>query len=172
MEKENLFENNLLGLQDNMMNFALSLTTNREAAEDLLQETTLRVLNNKDKYYENVNFKGWVFTIMHNIFVNNYRRVVRSKTFIDKTENLYHLNLPQDSGFDTPDSAYTVKEINKAINSFTDEYKVPFSMHIAGYKYQEIANHLGLPIGTVKSRIYFARQRLQAMLKDFRHYVE
>ena len=172
MEKENLFENNLLGLQDNMMNFALSLTTNREAAEDLLQETTLRVLNNKDKYYENVNFKGWVFTIMHNIFVNNYRRIVRSKTFIDKTENLYHLNLPQDSGFDTPDSAYTVKEINKAINSFTDEYKVPFSMHISGYKYQEIANHLGLPIGTVKSRIYFARQRLQAMLKDFRHYVE
>ena len=172
MEKENLFENNLLGLQDNMMNFALSLTTNREAAEDLLQETTLRVLNNKDKYYENVNFKGWVFTIMHNIFVNNYRRIVRSKTFIDKTENLYHLNLPQDSGFDTPDSAYTVKEINKAINSFTDEYKVPFSMHVSGYKYKEIAHHLGLPIGTVKSRIYFARQRLQAMLKDFRHYVE
>ena len=172
MKKEHLFENSLLGLQDNMMNFALSLTTNKEAAEDLLQETTLRVLNNKDKYYENVNFKGWVFTIMHNIFVNNYRRVVRRQTVFDKTENLYHLNLPQDSGFDTPDGAYTVKEINKAINSFTDEYKVPFSMHVSGYKYKEIANHLGLPIGTVKSRIYFARQRLQKMLKDFRHYAE
>ena len=172
MKKEHLFETSLLGLQDNMMNFALSLTTNKEAAEDLLQETTLRVLNNKDKYYENVNFKGWVFTIMHNIFVNNYRRVVRRQTVFDKTENLYHLNLPQDSGFDTPDGAYTVKEINKAINSFTDEYKVPFSMHVSGYKYKEIANHLGLPIGTVKSRIYFARQRLQKMLKDFRHYAE
>ena len=172
MKKEHLFENNLLGLQDNMMNFALSLTTNKEAAEDLLQETTLRVLNNKDKYYENVNFKGWVFTIMHNIFVNNYRRVVRRQTVFDKTENLYHLNLPQDSGFDTPDGAFTVKEINKAIDSFTDEYKVPFSMHVSGYKYKEIATHLGLPIGTVKSRIYFARQRLQKMLKDFRHYAE
>ncbi|NLZ95347.1 MAG: RNA polymerase sigma factor [Bacteroidales bacterium] len=172
MEKNDLFENNLLGLQDNMLNFALSLTTDREAAKDLLQETTLRVLDNKEKYYENVNFKGWVFTIMHNIFVNNYRRIVRSQTIIDKTDNLYHLNLPQDSGFDTPDSAYTIKEINKAINSFTDEYKVPFSMHVSGYKYQEIANHLGLPIGTVKSRIFFARKRLQNMLKDFRHYTQ
>ena len=172
MKENNSFENNLLSLQDNMMSFALSLTTNKEAAEDLLQETTLRVLNNKDKYYENVNFKGWVFTIMHNIFVNNYRRIVRRKTIIDRTDNLYHLNLPQDSGFDTPDGAYTIKEINKAINSFTDEYKVPFSMHVSGYKYKEIAQHLGLPIGTVKSRIFFARKRLQKMLKDFRYYVE
>ena len=172
MKKEHLFEHSLLGLQDNMMNFALSLTTNREAAEDLLQDTTLRALDNKDKYYENVNFKGWVFTIMHNLFVNNYRKIVRRQTFIDKTDNLYHLNLPQDSGFDTPDGAFTVKEINKAINSFTNEYKVPFSMHVSGYKYKEIAHHLGLPIGTVKSRIYFARKRLQNMLKEFRHYTE
>ena len=166
------FENNLLSLQDNMLNFALTLTSNREEAKDLMQETTLRVLDNQEKYYENVNFKGWVFTIMHNIFVNNYRKVVRSQTIIDKTENLYHLNLPQDSGFDTPDATYSIKEINKAINSFTEEYKVPFSMHVSGYKYEEIAQHLGLPIGTVKSRIFFARKRLQEMLKDFRHSAE
>ena len=97
MDKDNLFETNLLGLQDNMLNLALTLTADREAAKDLLQETTLRVLDNKEKYYENVNFKGWVFTIMHNIFVNNYRKIVRSQTIIDRTENLYHLNLPQDS---------------------------------------------------------------------------
>ena len=169
MKSQEVFENSLLDLQDNMFNFALSLTANREEAKDLLQETTLRVLDNREKYYENVNFKGWVFTIMHNIFVNNYRRLVRSKTIIDTTENLYHLNLPQDSGFNTPDGAYNIKEINKAITSFTDEYRVPFSMHVSGYKYQEIADHLGLPIGTVKSRIFFARKRLQAMLKDFRY---
>ncbi len=168
MKSNDSFESKLLGLQDNMLNFALTLTANREEARDLMQETTLRVLDNKEKYYENINFKGWVFTIMHNIFVNNYRKVVRSQTFIDKTGNLYHLNLPQDSGFDTPDGAYTIKEINMAINSFTDEYKIPFSMHVAGYKYEEIAQHLGLPIGTVKSRIFFARKRLQEMLKDFR----
>ena len=168
MKANDSFENRLLGLQDNMSNFALTLTSNREEARDLMQETTLRVLDNKEKYYENINFKGWVFTIMHNIFVNNYRKIVRSQTIIDKTENLYHLNLPQDSGFDTPEGAYTIKEINTAINSFTDEYKIPFSMHLAGYKYEEIAQHLGLPIGTVKSRIFFARKRLREMLKDFR----
>ena len=109
MKKELLFEKSLLGLQNNMMNFALSLTSNKEAAEDLLQETSLRVLNNREKYYENVNFKGWVFTIMHNLFVNNYRKIVRQQTVFDNTESLYHLNLPQDSGFDTPDGAFTVK---------------------------------------------------------------
>ena len=163
------FEGKLLDLQSNMLNFALTLTTNREEAKDLLQETTLRALDNKEKYYENVNFKGWVFTIMHNIFVNNYRRIVRTQTVIDQTENLYHLNLPQDSGFNTPDSAYTISEITNAINSFTDEYKVPFSMHVAGYKYEEIAQTLTLPIGTVKSRIFFARKRLQEKLKDFQY---
>jgi RNA polymerase sigma-70 factor (ECF subfamily) len=163
------FEGKLIDLQNNMMNFALTLTTNRDEAKDLLQETTLRALDNKEKYYENVNFKGWVFTIMHNIFVNNYRRIVRSQTIIDQTDNLYYINTPQDSGFDTPEGAYSIGEINKAINSFTDEYKIPFSMHVSGYKYEEIAQKLGLPIGTVKSRIFFARKRLQEILKDYRY---
>ncbi|GAB6121825.1 RNA polymerase sigma factor [Dysgonomonas termitidis] len=163
------FEDKLIDLQNNMMNFALTLTSNREEAKDLLQETTLRALDNREKYYENVNFKGWVFTIMHNIFVNNYRRVVRSQTMIDQTENLYHLNMPQDSGFDTPEGAYTVSEISRVINSFSDEYKVPFSMHVTGFKYEEIAQQLSLPIGTVKSRIFFARKRLQELLADYKY---
>lgn len=165
----NGFERKLIALQNNMLNFAMTLTTNREEAKDLLQETTLRALDNKEKYYENVNFKGWVFTIMHNIFVNNYRRIVRTQTVVDQTENLYHLNLPQDSGFDTPEGAYTIAEITKAINSFTNEYKIPFSMHVSGYKYEEIAQTLSLPIGTVKSRIFFACKRLQEMLSDYKY---
>lgn len=169
LEKNKVFEDKLIDLQNNMMNFALTLTSNREEAKDLLQETTLRALDNKEKYYENVNFKGWVFTIMHNIFVNNYRRVVRSQTMIDQTENLYHLNMPQDSGFDTPEGAYTVAEIVKVINNFSDEYKVPFSMHVSGFKYEEIAQQLKLPIGTVKSRIFFARKRLQELLADYKY---
>lgn len=168
LDNSHKFEDKLISLQNNMMNFALTLTSNREEAKDLLQETTLRALDNKEKYYENVNFKGWVFTIMHNIFVNNYRRVVRSQTIIDQTENLYHLNMPQNSGFDTPEGAYTISEILKVINSFSDEYKVPFSMHVSGYKYEEIAKQLKLPIGTVKSRIFFARKRLQELLADYK----
>ncbi len=158
----------LLALQDNMLNFAYILTSDREEAKDLLQDTTLKVLDNKDKFTDNVNFKGWVFTIMRNIFINNYRRITRNQTVVDRTEDLYHLNLPQESGLDTPEGAFNVKEITKAINSFADEYRIPFTMHVAGYKYNEIAEKMNLPLGTVKSRIFFARQRLQTMLKDYR----
>lgn len=162
------FQERLLSLQSNLLNFAYMLTSDREEAHDLLQDTTLKALDNEDKYIDNVNFKGWVFTIMRNIFINNYRRVVRNQTIVDQTEDLYHLNLPQESGFDTPEGSYTVKEIMKAINSFSDEYRIPFSMHIAGFKYHEIAENMHLPLGTVKSRIFFARQRLQIMLKDYK----
>ncbi|MDH8701651.1 RNA polymerase sigma factor (sigma-70 family) [Dysgonomonadaceae bacterium PH5-43] len=162
------FQNQILALQSNMFNFAMMLTGNREDANDLVQDTTLKALNNQDKFVDNVNFKGWVLTIMRNIFINNYRKVVRSQTVIDQTEDLYHLNLPQDSGFETPDGAYTVKEINKAINNLNNDLRNPFSMFIAGYKYNEIAENLDLPLGTVKSRIYFARQELQKVLKDHR----
>ncbi|MDE5652479.1 MAG: RNA polymerase sigma factor [Muribaculaceae bacterium] len=162
------FKRRLLGLQDNLLNFAFQLTTNREAAQDLVQDTTLKVLDNESKYVDNVNFKGWVFTIMRNIFINNYRRQVRTATVLDSTTDLYHLNLPQESGLSTPDGSYSAHEISDAINSFADEYKVPFSMYIAGYKYSEIAEKMSLPLGTVKSRIFFARKRLQNMLKDYR----
>jgi len=162
------FQERLLDLQSNLLNFAYMLTSDREEAQDLLQDTTLKALDNEEKYIDNVNFKGWVFTIMRNIFINNYRRVVRSQTIVDQTEDLFHLNLTQESGFDTPDGSYTVKEIMKAINSFSEEYRVPFSMHIEGYKYHEIAEKMQLPLGTVKSRIFFARQRLQIILKDYK----
>ncbi len=162
------FQTKLLGLQNNLLNFAYTLTSNRDDAYDLLQDTTLKALDNEDKYVDNVNFKGWVFTIMRNIFINNYRKGVRSATVIDQTEDLYHLNLSQDSGLDTPEGTVAEKDITAAINSFTDEYRIPFSMHVAGYKYSEIAEQLQLPLGTIKSRIFFARKRLQIMLQDYK----
>lgn len=162
-------ENELVALQNNMRNFAFSLTLNREEAEDLLQDTTLKVLDNQDKFTDNVNFKGWVLTIMKNIFINNYRKIVRNQTVVDRTEDLHHLNLPQNSGLASPESAYSVREIKKSIKAFSDEYRIPFSMHIQGYKYEEIATKMELPIGTVKSRIFLARKRLQEKLKDYRY---
>ena len=162
------FQGKLLSLQSNLLNFAYMLTSNYDDAYDLLQDTTLKALDNEDKYVDNVNFKGWVFTIMRNIFINNYRKVVRSSTVVDKTEDLYHINLPQDSGFQTPEGSFAAMKITKAINSFSDEYRVPFSMHVAGYKYNEIAEKKNLPLGTVKSRIFFARQKLQQQFHDYR----
>lgn len=163
------FENELVALQNNMRNFAFSLTLNREDAEDLLQDTTLKVLDNQEKFTDNVNFKGWVLTIMKNIFINNYRKIVRNQTVVDKTEDLHHLNLPQNSGFDSPEGSYAIGEISNSISSFADEYRIPFQMHIQGFKYEEIAQTMNLPIGTVKSRIFLARKRLQEQLKDYRY---
>ena len=162
------FQTKLLSLQSNLLNFAYMLTSNRDDAYDLLQDTTLKALDNEDKYVDNVNFKGWVFTIMRNIFINNYRRVVRSATVIDQTEDLYHLNLSQDSGLETPEGSFGAGEISDAINAFPDEYRIPFSMHVAGYKYNEIAEKMNLPLGTVKSRIFFARKKLQVRFSDYR----
>jgi len=167
MEQNVKIENELLGLQSHMRNFAYSLTLDRDKAEDLMQDTSLKVLDNQEKFSENVNFKGWVFTIMRNIFINNYRKVVRNQTIIDKTDDLHLLNLPQNSGFDSPESSYVVGEISNSINVFPEEYRIPFTMHIQGFKYDEIAERMNLPIGTVKSRIFWARKRLQEELKDY-----
>ncbi len=109
MAESSSFINKLLGLQSNLMSFAYQLTSNREAAEDLVQDTTLKVLDNEEKYVDNVNFKGWVLTIMRNIFINNYRRQVRSATIIDTTEDMFHLNISQESGLDTPEGTFATK---------------------------------------------------------------
>lgn len=94
--------------------------------------------------------------------------MVRNQTIIDQTDNLYYLSASQDSGFDSPEGSYSYGEITKVIDSFSEEFKKPFMMHVSGYKYEEIAEDMDLPLGTVKSRIFFARKRLQAILKDYR----
>lgn len=161
------FRKKLLSMQENMMNFALMLTANRDDAQDLLQDTTLKVLDNQEKFVDNINFKGWVLTVMRNIFINNYHKVVRVQSVLDQGVDLYNIDVINDSGFDSPDGAFQLKEITKAVNSLNDDLKIPFTMFLSGYKYNEIAEKLGVPLGTVKSRIFFARQELQKILKDF-----
>jgi len=162
------FKSDLINVQDELFRFAFKLTANREEANDLLQETSLKALDNVDKYAPDTNFRGWMYTIMRNIFINNYRKVVREQTYVDQTDNLYHLNLPQDSGFESAEGAYDLKEMRRVVNALPSDYRVPFSMHVSGFKYREIADKLNLPLGTVKSRIFFTRQKLQEELRDFR----
>lgn len=157
-----------MGIQENMMNFALMLTANRDDAEDLMQDTTLKVLDNREKFVDNVNFKGWVLTVMRNIFINNCHKIVRTQTLVDQGVDLYNLDVVNESGFDSPDGSFQIQEITKAIESLNNDLKIPFSMYLSGYKYNEIAEKLNLPLGTVKSRIFFARQDLQKKLKDYR----
>ena len=111
------FQAKLLSVQRNLLNFAYTLTSNRDDAYDLLQDTTLKALDNED----------------------------------------------------TPEGSVAMHEINRVIAGFAPEYRVPFSMFVAGYKYAEIAQRMGLPLGTVKSRIFLARKKLQAILSDYRY---
>ena len=87
------FQKKLLSMQENMMNFALMLTANRDDAQDLMQDTTLKVLDNQEKFVDNINFKGWVLTVMRNIFINNYHKVVRVQTVVDSSADLYNLDV-------------------------------------------------------------------------------
>ena len=162
------FSQDLLSMQPELRRFAFKLTSNYEEANDLLQETFLKALDNIEKYVPDTNFKGWMHTIMRNIFINNYRKVVRDQTFIDQTDNSFHLNLPQNSGFESTEGNYDLKEIRKIVAALPKEYRIPFEMFVSGFKYREIAEKMSLPIGTIKSRIFFTRQRLQKELKDYR----
>ncbi len=162
-----VFQQQLLALQTHLYNFAFLLTSNREDAHDLLQDTTLKALDNEEKYHDNTNFKGWVFTIMRNIFINNYRRAMKNCVKSDDSDDLYQLNAPDTSTYISPENSYTIVEVHNAINSFPDGYRIPFSMAIAGYRYGEIAERMHLPVGTVKSRIFYARHKLRIMLKDY-----
>ena len=162
------FNTELIGLENNLKGFALSLTSNPNEAEDLLQETFLKALKYKDQFVEKTNLKAWAYTIMKNTFINNYRRAVKQNTTFDSTKDLYFLNLSQDSGFDSPESKFSTTEIINAINDLEDDYRKPFEMHVEGFKYKEIADELELPIGTVKSRIFFTRKKLMSVLKDFK----
>jgi RNA polymerase sigma-70 factor, ECF subfamily len=163
------FNFKLLGLQKNLKYFAYTLTSNYEDAQDLVQETFLKALSNRDKFADDTNLKAWTFTIMKNTFINNYRQNVRNNTIVDKTDDLYYLNLPKSSKLGVPDSTLAVKEIEREIKKIDLDQRKPFEMYNEGYKYKEIADHLNLNIGTVKSRIFFTRKKLMETLQDFKN---
>ena len=138
------FTQNLLNVQADLRNFAFKLTADYEDANDLLQETTLKALDNEDKYTDETNFRGWMYTIMRNLFINNYRKTVRDQTYVDRTDNQYYLNSGVDVEGDSTEGAYDAKEMRRIVNSLPKEYRLPFSMFVAGFKYREIAERLHL----------------------------
>jgi RNA polymerase sigma factor (sigma-70 family) len=161
------FTNALLGLSEKLHYYALSLTSDSERADDLLQETFLKALTYREKFTQNTNFKAWIYTIMKNTFINDYRRKVKTKNTFEGSNNDFHLMFTKDKVYPAPDSFYSSKEINKSIDELEDEYKIPFTMFLEGYKYKEIAEELDLPLGTVKSRIFFTRKKLEKALHEY-----
>jgi len=161
------FNNHLLNLKPNLERFAYSLTLNKYDAEDLVQETYYKALVNRDQFINFSNLKAWTFTIMKNTFINNYRRSTRQNTTFDNSKDFYVLNSVTDDDNSSPDEQISHEYLSKAIENLEDEYKVPFIMHVNGYKYKEIADELNLKIGTVKSRIFFSRKKLIDTLKEY-----
>lgn len=159
------FHQNLHLLTDSLNAFAYSLTKNNDDARDLFQETAFRAIHNKDKFRPETNFKAWTFTIMKNIFINNYRKKVKSNTILDHTENTFFIDSGSEKVTNDGSRNMLMKELNKMIDSLEDSIRIPFLMHHEGYKYNEIAEQFELPLGTVKSRIFFARKALKEMIR-------
>ena len=161
------FNEILLHNADFLKPFAINLTRDTEAANDLYQETLYKALANQEKYNTGTNIKAWLFTIMRNIFINDYRRKVKQKTIFDSTPNDYLINLKQASVSNAAENSMRIKEIQAAIQQLPDIFKTPFKLYFDGYKYHEIAEVLDEPLGTIKSRIHFARKLLKEQISRF-----
>ncbi|MDD2793303.1 MAG: RNA polymerase sigma factor [Sediminibacterium sp.] len=161
------FNQMLLNNAEFLKPFAATLTRDQEAAKDLYQETLFRALSNKDKYNAGTNIKAWLYTIMRNIFINNYRRKAKQSTIFDSTPNEYLLNLNQGAVANDAVANMNLKEVKEAIHNLPEIFKNPFLLYFDGYKYHEIAEMLDEPLGTIKSRIHFARKLLKSHVQRF-----
>jgi RNA polymerase sigma factor (sigma-70 family) len=147
--------------------FAITLTRDNETAKDLLQETMFRALANREKYNTGTNIKAWLYTIMRNIFINDYRRKAKQNTVLDNSLNEFLINSNQLSVANSAESNLKMKEIQQAVYHLPDIFRNPFMLYFDGYKYNEIASLLKEPLGTIKSRIHFARKLLKEQLTRF-----
>ena len=157
----------IVGMESELRHFALKLTADQDSANYLVQDCMLKALDNKEKFVHAQNFKGWMYTIMRNLFINNYRRVTREISMMDDSYSIGRQNLLEVEDGERFEYAYDLKELHKVINAVPESMRKPFLMYVAGFKYNEIAEKMGLPIGTIKSRLFFVRKRLQKELKEF-----
>ena len=161
------FDDLLVNHTEFLKPFAITLTRDNETAKDLMQETIYRALANKDKYNVGTNIKAWLYTIMRNIFINNYRRKSKQNTIFDNTPNDFLLDYNQVTVANAAEANLKLKEINKAIDGLPEIFRNPFLLYFDGYKYDEISKMLVEPLGTIKSRIHFARKLLKSQLKRY-----
>ncbi|MFT5165137.1 MAG: RNA polymerase sigma-70 factor (ECF subfamily) [Saprospiraceae bacterium] len=158
------FDNRLDEMSVKLNAFAYNLTKNVEDAKDLFQETAFRAITNREKFRTGTNFKAWLFTIMKNIFINNYRKKMKSNTIMDSTDNMFYINSGAAMISNGAESNIMMQELSKMVSALDESVKIPFMMHYQGFKYQEIADELDLPLGTIKSRIFFARKELKDLI--------
>jgi len=158
----------IVGSQQTLLTLTRRFSKNMEERQDLVQDTLLKALMHCDKFREGTNLKGWLFTIMRNTFINNYRKLKLAKTLQDTAKPLRQLDIREEHTFNRPHENLELQEIWCSVNDIKEEFLVPFKMHTMGYKYEEIASHLHIPVGTVKSRIFQARKEIQKNLQGYK----
>jgi RNA polymerase sigma-70 factor (ECF subfamily) len=144
--------------------FAYQLTRDLDEAKDLIQDTIYRALVNREKFIAGTNLKAWLYTIMRNIFINSYRRTAKQRMIVSDEKATIMSNISSHSASNLGESSLISNEIIKALTDLDEAIRIPFVMHFNGYKYDEIADEMKIPLGTVKSRIFFARKELQKRL--------
>ncbi|MBL7916929.1 MAG: RNA polymerase sigma factor [Bacteroidia bacterium] len=163
------FNTRILAERSALKSFALSLTRNTEDALDLIQDTYVKAIRYREKFEDTTNLKAWLFTIMKNTFINAYRRSVKTRDLISKGDDVALTRAFKQNSYDHSESRINTKEIVKHVEALDDDYKIPFTRYYCGYKYEEIAKEMQLPLGTVKSRIFIARKILMENLKHYRN---
>ncbi|MCO4292635.1 sigma-70 family RNA polymerase sigma factor [Solitalea sp. MAHUQ-68] len=147
--------------------YALHFTKDSDDANDLVQDTLLKAITYYNKFKEGTNLKGWLYTIMKNTFINNYRRLVKVNNVVIQSDDILPANLLYSATSNGAEGKFVLEDVNKALSNLSEEYYTPFTMYFEGYKYHEIAEELSIPIGTVKTRIHVARKLLKGQLKDY-----
>ncbi|MBC6992893.1 sigma-70 family RNA polymerase sigma factor [Neolewinella lacunae] len=153
-------------LENLLFSFALRLTRSQQDAQDLIQETSMRAYRHRDKFTMGTNFKSWVSTIMRNTYINNYRK---NKSRKHVNQPIEHFTFALESHSAVPNQGehdMRLKELKGMLDGIGEIYRIPFMMFLRGYEYKEIADQMDIPIGTVKSRIFLARQKMKMAIGD------
>ncbi|OGC01400.1 hypothetical protein A2V82_12795 [candidate division KSB1 bacterium RBG_16_48_16] len=173
-EKTESFEKLSLQYMDMLYSTALKMTRNIEEAEDLVQDTYLRAYRFFDKFEQGTNFKAWIFRILTNTFINNYRKKARTPRPVELDKVSFFLE-DEDEPFQEPEglNAYEEEaygelfddEINHALDRLSEEFRqIIILADVEGLSYKEIAEKADIPIGTVMSRLFRGRRMLQRSL--------
>lgn len=156
------FEERLLEHVDSLYNLALKMTQNRQDAEDLVQETSLRAYRYFGKFREGTNFKAWIITILRNLFINEYRRKMKEPPKTEFEEVKDFISFSEISGVQEEIFSDNIKS---AIDKLPEELRTALTLfYVEEFSYKEIARITDVPVGTVMSRLYTARQILKKQI--------
>jgi RNA polymerase sigma-70 factor (ECF subfamily) len=147
--------------------YAVHFTRDVDDANDLVQDTMLKAITSYHNFKEGTNLKGWLYTIMKNTFINNYKRMAKKNQLVTQSDEITSSHLLYSSTKNTGEAKFVMDDLTWALNKLPEEYGHPFTMYFEGYKYHEIADELVIPIGTVKTRIFVARKILRKNLKPY-----